>query len=97
MKIFFSINKKIKIAVGIEKWIDYSQDIYYYEDKEDTIWDSNNPFAHGFPAIGQIGKIYVDRSTMTYWKWVGRSYQQIGSIYEYDKDLVWFPLGVFCY
>jgi len=92
---FLSINKKIKIAVGIEKWIDYSQDIYYYEDKEDTVWDNNNPFAHGFPAIGQIGKIYVDRSTMTYWKWVGRSYQQIGSIYEYDKDLVWFPLGVF--
>ena len=29
---FLSVNKKIKIAVGIEKWIDYSTDIYYYKD-----------------------------------------------------------------
>lgn len=92
---FLSVNKKIKIAVGIEKWIDYSKDIYYYADKADTVWDNNDIYAHGFPSVGQVGKIYVDRMTMTYWKWVGRTYQQIGSIYEYEKDLVWFPLGVF--
>ena len=92
---FLSINRKIKIAVGIEKWIDYSKDIYYYADKSDTLWDENNPYDHGFPLVGEQGKIYVDRNTMTYWKWTGKVYQQIKSIYEYEKDLVWFPLGVF--
>lgn len=92
---FLSINKKIKIAIGIEKWIDYSTDIYYYNDKEDALWDSNHPFDHGFPSIGKEGKIYVDRLTSTYWRWIGKSYQQIDSIYSYEKDLIWFPLGVF--
>ena len=92
---FLSVNKKIKIAVGIEKWIDYSTDIYYYEDKTDPIWDKNNPFSHGFPSIGQEGKIYYDRATLTYWRWMEGSYQQLGSIYDYEKDIVWFPLGVF--
>jgi len=92
---FLSVNKKIKIAIGIEKWIDYSKDVYYYENKEDTIWDSNNPFGHGFPSTGEQGKIYVDKYTLTYWKWCGKNYQQIKSLYEYEKDLVWFPLGVF--
>lgn len=92
---FLSVNKKIKIAVGIERWIDYSKDIYYYTNKADTVWDSNHPYEHGFPSVGQQGRIYVDRMTMTYWKWVGKSYQQIKSIYDYEKDLVWFPLGVF--
>lgn len=92
---FLSINRKIKIAVGIEKWIDYSKDVYYYANKNDTIWDDNDIFGHGFPAQGEIGKIYVDRMTMTYWKWGGRSYQQIASLYDYEKDLVWFPLGVY--
>ena len=92
---FLSINKKIKIAVGIEKWIDYSKDVYYYTDKSDTIWNPNTPFDHGFPKEGEAGKIYVDRATTTYWKWVGKSYQQINSMYDYEKDLIWFPLGVF--
>ena len=92
---FLSINKKIKIAVGIERWIDYSKDIYYYANKADIIWDTNHPFDHGFPSIGEKGKIYVDRFTNTYWKWLGKSYQQINSIYDYEKDLIWFPLGVF--
>ena len=92
---FLSINKKIKIAVGIERWIDYSKDLYYYENKEDTIWNPEKPFSHGFPTIGEQGKIYIDRKTLTYWKWNGRSYQQINSLYEYEKDIIWFPLGVF--
>ena len=92
---FLSVNKKIKIAVGIEKWIDYSKDVYYYTDKSDMRWDSNKPFSHGFPSVGEEGKIYVDRATMTYWRWVGRSYQQINSLFDYEKDLIWFPLGVF--
>lgn len=92
---FLSINRKIKIAVGIDKWIDYSKDIYYYKDKNDLVYDEKKPYDHGFPEIGQIGKIYVDRATLTYWKWIGKSYQQIKSIYDYEKDLVWFPLGVF--
>ena len=50
--------------------------------------------------MGEKGKIYVDRKTMTYWKWVGgdsknASYQEIKSVYDYKSDLVWFPLGVF--
>ena len=92
---FLSINKKIKIAIGIEKWIDYSKDVYYYMNKSDPVWDETKPFDHGFPKMGQEGKIYVDRATNTYWKWGGRAYQQIKSIYDYEKDLVWFPLGVF--
>ena len=92
---FLSINKKIKIAVGIDKWINYATDIYYYANKNDTIWDPDNPFDHGFPRIGETGKIYVDRATLTYWKWVGQTYREIKSIYDYEKDLVWFPLGVF--
>lgn len=92
---FLSINKKIKIAVGIEKWIDYSKDIYYYADKSDMKWDPDNPFDHGFPEVGETGKIYADRTTTTYWKWTGKSYQQIKSLFDYDRDLVWFPLGVF--
>ena len=92
---FLSVNRKIKIAVGIDKWVDYSKDIYYYKDKNDLVYDEDNPYDHGFPEFGQIGKIYVDRATLTYWKWVGKSYQQIKSIYDYDRDLVWFPLGVF--
>ena len=92
---FLSVNKKIKIAVGIEKWIDYSKDVYYYLDKSDSKWDPENPFDHGFPLIGEKGKIYVDRNTVTYWKWTGKTYQQINSLYDYEKDLVWFPLGVF--
>ena len=92
---FLSVNRKIKIAVGIEKWINYSTDIYYYMDKSDSIWDENHPFDHGFPKIGREGKIYYDRTTETYWRWVDQSYQQIKSIYDYEKDLIWFPLGVF--
>ena len=92
---FLSVNKKIKIAVGVEKWIDYSKDVYYYADKSDHMIDPEDPFGHGFPTTGEIGKIYVDRATMTYWKWIGKSYQQINDLYNYEKDLVWFPLGVF--
>ena len=92
---FLSINKKIKIAVGIEKWIDYSKDVLYYADKSDIKWEQDKPFDHGFPLMGEIGKIYVDRATDTYWKWVGKSYQELKSLYDYEKDLVWFPLGVF--
>lgn len=92
---FLSINKKIKIAVGIEKWIDYSKDVFYYANKADTLWDEKNPFDHGFPAVGEKGKIYVDRKTITYWKWIGKTYQQLKSMYDYEKDLIWFPLGVF--
>lgn len=92
---FLSVNKKIKIAVGIEKWIDYSKDVYYYADKQDTSYYAENPYDHGFPPTGEYGKIYVDRRTMTYWKWTGRAYQLIKSLYSYEKDLVWFPLGVF--
>ena len=92
---FLSINKKIRIVVGLEKWIDYSKDVYYYQDKSDLLWDYKNPFKHGFPQTGQIGKIYVDRKTMTYWKWNGSKYVQLMDKYEYDKDLLWFPLGVY--
>ena len=92
---FLSINKKIKIAVGIERWIDYSKDVYYYADKSDPKWDPNRPFDHCFPPTGQEGKIYVDKYSGTYWKWVGKSYQQLNSIYDYEKDLIWFPLGVY--
>lgn len=92
---FLSVNKKIKIAVGIEKWIDYSKDIYYYANKSDQVWNINDPFSHGFPPVGEEGKIYIDRTTMTCWKWVGKNYQQINTIYDYEKDLIWFPLGVF--
>lgn len=92
---FLSVNKKIKIAVGIEKWIDYSKDVYYYKDKEDPTWNPDSPYDHGFPPIGEEGKIYVDRITMTYWRWVGKTYSEIKSMYDYEKDLIWFPLGVF--
>lgn len=90
-----SINKKIKIAIGIEKSINYASDIYYFEDKSSTIYDVNFPFNNGFPTIGEKGKIYVDRKTETYWVWNGRSYQEIKSLYDYNSELVWFPLGVY--
>ena len=92
---FLSINKKIKLAVGIERWINYAEDVYYYADKADLVWNPEKPFDHGFPRTGQEGKIYVDRATMTYWKWNGRKYTQLKDMYEYEKDLIWFPLGVF--
>ena len=92
---FLSINKKIKIAVGIEKSIDYAKDIYYFNDKSSTVYNENDPFENGFPPRGEKGKIYVDRRTMTYWIWNGKSYQQINSIYDYQSEIVWFPLGVF--
>lgn len=92
---FLSVNKKIRIAVGIEKRIDYNTDIYYFQNKADKTYDAAEPFAHGFPSTGQKGKIYVDRKTMTYWIWGGKSYQQINSIYDYQSELTWFPLGVF--
>lgn len=91
---FLSINKKIKIAVGIEKNIDYSNDVYYFYNKE-IKYNEKNPEAGGFPSQGEPCKIYVDRMTMTYWKWDGRKYQQLNSIYEYQSELTWFPLGVF--
>ncbi len=90
-----SINKKIKIAIGIEKNINYASDIYYFEDKNSTIYNINAPFDNGFPTIGEKGKIYVDRKTETYWIWNGRSYQEIKSLYDYNSELVWFPLGVY--
>ena len=80
---FLCVNRKIKIAVGIEKWIDYSTDIAYYDTYDN------------FPTIGERGKIYFERLNMTYWKYSHRTYQQLNSLYDYDKDLVWFPLGVF--
>ena len=92
---FLSINKKIKIIVGIEKQIDYSKDVYYFQDKNDKSYDINDPFAHGFPLSGQKGKIYIDRRTKTYWIWEGKTYQQINSLYDYQSELTWFPLGVF--
>ena len=90
-----SVNKKIKIMIGIEKSIDYSKDIYFYMNKNDTRYDINNPYAYGFPPIGEKGNIYVDRKTTTYWIWNGKAYQKINSIYEYQSETVWFPLGVF--
>ena len=92
---FLSINKKIRIAVGIEKHIDYSKDVYYFADKSSTVYKENDPFGNGFPTTGMKGKIYVDRKTMTYWIWTGRVYQQIDSIFDYQSEIVWFPLGVF--
>ena len=80
---FLCVNRKIKLAVGIEHWVDYSKDIFKYNSKDD------------FPTIGEQGKIYIERENMTYWKYYHKKYQQINSIFEYDKDLVWFPLGVF--
>ena len=92
---FLSVNKKIKIAIGIEKNIDYSKDIYYFTDKNSQIYDANDPYGNGFPTKGEKGKIYVDRFTMTYWIWTGKVYQQINSIYDYQSELTWFPMGVF--
>ena len=92
---FLSVNKKIRLAVGIEKNIDYSTDIYYFVDKSSTVYDESEPYANGFPTQGTKGKIYVDRKTMTYWIWAGKTYQQISSIYDYQSELTWFPLGVF--
>lgn len=92
---FLSINKKIKIVIGIEKFIDYSKDIYYFKDKSSVIFDINNPYDNGFPPHGEKGKIYVDRDSNTYWIWDGKTYQQINSIYDYKSEIAWFPLGVF--
>lgn len=92
---FLSINKKIKIAVGIEKWIDYSKDVLTYNNKADNRYDISCPYDYGFPYTGVAGKIYHDRFTDTYWRWMGQSYQPLKSMYDYEKDLYWFPLGVF--
>ena len=32
---------------------------------------------------------------MTYWIWTGQQYTQISSMYDYEGENVWFPLGVF--
>lgn len=90
-----SANKKIKILIGIEKNIDYSEDILYYADKENVIVANEEPFEYGFPKEGEKGIIYADRKTKTYWRWNGKEYQKIKNIYNYDKEIAWFQLGVF--
>ena len=92
---FLSVNKKIRIAVGIEKAIDYSKDVYYFADKDSQIYDEADPYANGFPTIGMKGKIYGDRRTMTYWIWSGKTYVEIKSLFDYQGEITWFPLGVF--
>lgn len=91
-----SINKKIRIFIGIEKYIDYLKDVEYYNDKNSGhTYDINKPFEYGFPQTGVIGKIYVDRKTSKPWIWNGRDYQRINNIFDYESDIAWFPLGVF--
>ena len=92
---YLSINKKIKISVGVEKPINYERDVHGYKDKSESYYDANDPYAHGFPYLGKRGNIYIDQKTLTYWIWNGKKYEQIKSIYDYKSDIVWFPVGLF--
>ena len=83
-----SINKKIKVAVGVEKNIDYNEDLIYYESAADG--SHLPPFAKG-----QKGKIYVDRLNLKSYIWNGADFIQIKDIYDYQKDIIWFPMGVY--
>ena len=83
-----SINKKIKIAVGIEQTVNYDEDLIYYE--SEVGGSPLPPFDKG-----QRGKIYIDRTTLKNYIWNGADFIQIKDIYSYQKDIVWFPMGVY--
>ena len=76
-----SINKKIKILVGLIKKIDYNKDIIYL--------DGN------LPQKGQAGYIYAKQLDATYYKWNEKRWVQLDSIYDYQEDLIWFPMGIY--
>lgn len=89
-----STNKKIKILIGIERMVDYANDILYFSKKNYPFNEKTYPNC-GFPTFGQIGKIYVNREDLTYWIWENDKYKQINSIYDYQTYIVWFPMGVY--
>ena len=78
-----SINKKIKIFVAMEKDLDYINDIIYINNSNEL------------PYIGDFGKVYINRSDLSCQYWDGQKYISIKSIYDYDKNIIWFPMGVF--
>jgi hypothetical protein len=77
---FLSINKKVKLEVGLKYNVDFKKDVY----KVSTL-----------PTKGEVGKIYILKPDMTFWYWSDDSYFQIDSIFKYPDTIVWFPLGVF--
>ena len=78
-----SINKKIKIYVGLSKDLDFLYDIIYLDNSEEL------------PIIGELGKVYIDRTDLSCKYWNGTEYIIINSIFDYKKDLIWFPMGVY--
>lgn len=76
-----SINKKIKIFVAIEKDLDYVNDIIYIDNE--------------LPTIGDFGKVYIKRTDLSCQYWDGNKYISIKSIYDYNKNIIWFPMGIF--
>ena len=78
-----AVNKKIKIYVGLEKDLDYLADVIYLD------------YSSLLPEIGEIGKIYISREDLFYRYWTGSQYITINTIFDYQKDIVWFPMGVY--
>ena len=78
-----SINKKIKLEVGLKYNINYAEDLIYENTKT------------AFPAEGEVGKVYVDESNLSYWFWDGTDYLELQSLFDYPNTIIWFPLGVF--
>ena len=79
---YLSINKKIKLEIGLKYNIDYSKDVKYFMD---------NSFQNN---EGEVGKIYVNKNDLTYWYW-NNNYIELNSIFDYPDTIVWFPMGVF--
>lgn len=78
-----SINKKIKIYVGLEKELDYLADIIYIDRNE------------LLPYIGEQGKIYISREDFSCKYWTGSQYNTIENVFDYQNDIIWFPLGIY--
>ena len=80
---FLSINRKVKIEVGINYNLNYAEDVLFYDSRSD------------FPIKGKIGKIYVNRDGIKYYYWDGVVYQEIDNIFKRPESILWFPLGVY--
>ena len=83
---FLSINRKIKLEIGLKYNINYAEDILYFNTSENL------------PSTGQICKIYVVRrgtNGIEYYYWNGTEYISINSVFDYPDTMTWFPLGVY--
>lgn len=80
---FLSVNRKVKIEIGLKYNINFAEDVLYFDKDSDL------------PEQGQVNKIYVVRKTFTNYYWDGIIYQEINSIFDYPDVITWFPLGVF--